>query len=186
MSRQVRAAKGKGATPVTNPDVDTLQMTEWQRAKIAEAVNIYTRQYDVPEPMVAVRGLSPEFMELAIRLDIALNEFRDRFGRAWLVNRYCERQDVPTQLPDRDGRQVRVPELERIQTEGYAALEAVGPAITVIEKARPVNAADRRLKRRANALRNENWHFQMNLLYEIFDQDKEDRRGGLTDASSRD
>lgn len=117
--------------------------------------------------MVATRGLSPEFLELAIRLDEALAVFRDRFGRTHLLRRHCERHGIA----------ITIPELAEIERAGDEAQQAVFKLITVIEGSKPVTTGDRRLKRRAIDLRGDNWLRQLDWLYDLYEEDRRERYG---------
>lgn len=139
--------------------------TEWEANKIAAAVSKYGRPAPHEPPMVATRGLSPGFLELSIRLDEALAAFRDRFGRAHLMRRYCERQGIP----------MTIPELAAIERAGDEAQQLVFNLITEIEGTKPVTTGDRRLKRRGSDLRGDNWLRQLDWLYDLYEQDRQQR-----------
>lgn len=141
--------------------------TVWQADKIAAAVSKYGRPQPHEPPMVATRGLSPEFLELAIRLDEALAAFRDRFGRAHLLRRHCERHGIA----------MTIPELAEIDRAGDEAQQAVFRLITVAEGMKPVTTGDRRLKRRAIDLRGDNWLRQLDWLYDLYEEDRREGYG---------
>ncbi len=149
------------------PLMPTRGRTEWEATKIAAAVSKYGQASPHEPPMVATRGLSPEFLELAIRLDEALAVFRDRFGRAHLLRRHCERQGTP----------MTIPELAAIERAGDEAQQAVFKLITEVESSKPVTTGDRRLKRRVVDLRGDNWLRQLDWLYDLYEEDRRERYG---------
>lgn len=152
MTQTNNTASGPGRTASPKPELLPVGMTKWNRNQIAEAVVSYDWHLKLPKPMAAVRNLSPEFLELAIRLDTLLGEFRDRCGRARLLRRYCERRGVAMEQLNSRGETVPVPELERIEKIGDAAYQAVVQMIGEIEKSKAVRYADRNLKKRAGEL----------------------------------
>lgn len=176
MNQTNNAASGPGRTAAPKPEPVPVGMTEWKRNQIAEAVASYDRHLKLPKPMVAIRNLSPEFLELAIRLDTLLGEFRDKYGRARLLRRHCERRGVPMEQLNSRGETGPVPELERIEKIGDAAYHAVVAMIGTIEKTKAVRYADRNLKKRAGELLLCPWFRQLDWLHELYDQDNGDLR----------
>jgi len=151
-------------------------MTQWKQDRIAEAVASYHRHLKPAKPMAAIRNLSPEFLDMAIMLDTLLGEFRDKYGRARLLLRYCERRGVPMEQHDHLSRKVPVPELDRIEKIGDRAYHAVAEMIGTIEKSKAIRYADRNLKKRASDLRFCPWFRQLDWLDILLDQDRAELR----------
>jgi len=166
------ARSGQGAMNPAIPEPVPAGMTQWKQDRIAEAVASYHRHMKPVKPMAAIRNLSPEFLEMAITLDTLLGEFRDKYGRARLLRRHCERRGVPMEQHDQQGRKVPVPELERIEQIGDKAYHAVAEMIGTIEKSKAIRYADRNLKKRASDLRGCPWFRQLDWLLILLDQDK--------------
>ena len=133
MTKALAAAEGVRGSTRSLSDIAPAGMTEWKRKLINDAIVVYCPNVKAAKPMVAIRNLSPEFLELAIKLDVLLADYRDKYGRAWLLRRYCERRGVPTQQQDRLGRMSPVPELERIEKIAKKACDAIPAMIRTIE-----------------------------------------------------
>ena len=173
---ETNAARGGNRT-ATQPQSDAaIGMTEWKRRLVADAVASYHRHLKPPKPMVAIRNLSPEFLELAISLDTLLADYRDKFGRAWLLRRYCERKGVPMEVTDRLGRTLPHPELERIERIAEQASAAIPEMIRTIENTKAVRYADRNLKKRAGELRNDHYWRRLDWVEILYEHDLGERR----------
>lgn len=155
---------------------ELVALSAWQQSQIDDAVASYRRHMKPAKPMVAVRNMSPAFLEMAIQLDVLLAEYRDKYGRWHLLMRRCERNGLPQEQRHRSGQKVPVPELQRIMNLAREAQDAVGRMIRTIESTKAVRYGDRVLKKKATDLRCCNWFRQLDWLYVLYDQDQVERR----------
>lgn len=150
----------------------------WCRDSMDKAVEGFRRRVKAPQPMVAVPDLSPEFLGLAIRLDVALCEYRDKFGGVKLLERLHRRR-----FGAWDDYAMPTPPLERVDTAAEKAQHAVHEAISAIETAKTVTKGDRTLKRRASDLRMCPRYRQLDWLFEVEHQDYEERACATNSAA---
>lgn len=158
-----------------NDEADLVPLSAWQRTDIDAAVASWRRHMKHAKPMVAVRNMSPAFLELAIELDIRLAEFRDRYGRWHLLMRHCERNGMPQEQRHKSGHRVPVPELQRIDNLARASSEAVAKAIREIQGTKAIRHGDRVLKKKSADLQGRNWFRQLDWLHILYDQDYRER-----------
>lgn len=142
----------------------------WCRESMEEAVEGFRKRVKAPKPMVAVPDLSPEFLQLAIRLDVALCEYRDKFGGVKLLERLYRRR-----FGEWDDYAMPKPPLVRVDRAAEKALQVVDETIRAIETAKAVTKGDRTLKRRASDLRMCPCYRQLDWLFEVEHQDYEER-----------
>ena len=142
---------------------------DWCRENMAEAVEGFRKRVKAPKPMVAVPDLSPEFLAMAIRLDVALCEYRDKFGGVKMLERLHARRFAEPDNPKPP------PELARVSAVADKVQHHVHLMISAIEDAKPVTRGDRALKRRANELRYCPSYRQLDWLFDLEHQDQEER-----------
>ncbi len=149
--------------------------TEWNRERLDKAVAYYHRHLKAAKPMVAVRNMSPQFLEMAIELDVRLAEYRDKVGRFKLLMRYCERSRLQVLRKTSSGRTELVPELREIEIRCEALNDTIPNMIRNIEKTKAIRHGDRVLKKRAAELGNDNWWRQLDWLHVMFVEDQWER-----------
>jgi hypothetical protein len=141
------------------------------RENMEEAVEGFGKRVPAPMPMVSVKNLSPEFMAMAIRLDVALCDYRDKCGGLALLERLHRRR-----FGEWDDYAMPTPPLEAVHAIAEEAKEHAHQAIRAIETAKAVTRGDRALRRRAAELRGCPYYRQLDWLFELEHQDMEERR----------
>ncbi len=126
-------AGGHGSQPSDTP----------VRAKTVEAAATWCAKILGPPllPMVSVPGLSPEFLQLAIDLDVALTRYRHDQAAFMLIRHYAWKNNV--EFED-------CPALVRLDDKRRATYRLAGNAMRAIRRARAVTAGDRKLKKYAD------------------------------------
>jgi len=151
--------------PRRGPDTGPDGLTERQRSRIEAEVAAYFTRMKPAKPMVAVRNLSPAFLELAIALDVALCEMRDAYGRERLIAWGLYRNGIPGAVFDADGHEVSHPGLHRVWTDARKTWDRCIALIDKIERTPVVGGGDRTLKARARDLRGCNFLRQLDWLH---------------------
>lgn len=165
----------KGAPPALERIKPYAGSTEWNRMHIERAVANYNEHLKAAKPMVAVKNLSPQFLEMAIDLDVRLSEYRDKVGRFQLLMRYCERVGLKTIRTNSSGRTELIPELQSIEIRCRALSDTIPELIRRIEKTKAVRHGDRVLKKRAADLGLDHWWRQLDWLEVMFAEDRWER-----------
>ncbi len=152
----------------------------WCRENMDDAVAGFRSRMKAPKPMVSVPDLSPEFLRLAIRLDVALCEYRDKFGGVKLLERLHRRRFGPW-----DDYAMPKPPLKRADRAAEKARQGVDEAIYDVETAMAFTKGDRTLKRRASDLRMCPRYRQLDWLFEVEHQDYEERACATNSAAEQ-
>ena len=166
---------GRGAMPASARLQTYAGSTEWNRERIDKAIAYYHRHTKAVKPMVAVKNMSPHFLEMAIELDVLLAEYRDKVGRFQLLLRYFKRIGVKIERKSASGRTEWLPELQEIETRCAAFNGEIGAMIRKIEKTKAIRHGDRVLKKRAADLGLDHWWRQLDWLEVMFAEDQWER-----------
>lgn len=112
-------------------------------AKTVEAAVQWFAKHGGPPllPMVSVPGLSPEFLHLAIDLDVALTRYRQDQAAFMLIRHYASKKSVNVE---------DCPALVRLDDKRRATYRLAGDAMRAIRRAPAVTAGDRKLKKYAD------------------------------------
>lgn len=110
------------------------------KVRVEAMVECFERGQPPLMPMVSVKGLSPQFLQLAINLDVAMARFRDDQSAFTLIRRFCATLGVELH---------ECPGMVRLDDRRRLSYRQAGDAMRAIDRARAVTAGDRRLKKLA-------------------------------------
>lgn len=110
------------------------------KVRVEAMVESFERGQPPLMPMVSVKGMSPQFLQLAIDLDVALAKFRDDQSAFTLIRRFCTTLGVELH---------ECPGMVRLDDRRRLSYRQAGDAMRAIDRARAVTAGDRNLKKLA-------------------------------------
>jgi hypothetical protein len=173
-----RAATASTSTPIgpSDAEIGAEGLTDWQRRKmeyIADTVRMIRASEKPLKPMTSIRGLSPAFLEVAIRLDEALAEFRDVASCDALILAGMKVHGIPMRPTSLDGTPVAASLRSELLVLVRKARRKAHKIIEEIEATKTVVNADKRLKAHARKLRCCNWYRQLDWYYNDFVLSKE-------------
>lgn len=166
---------GRGAMTASARLAPYAGSTQWNRECIDRAVAHYHRHTKAVKPMVAVKNMSPQFLDMAIELDVLLSDYRDKVGRFQLLLRYFKRNGVKIERKSASGRVEWLPELREIEARCGVLNSEIGAMIRKIETTKATRHGDRVLKKRAADLGLDHWWRQLDWLEVMFAEDSWER-----------
>lgn len=169
---------GKGVLPASARMQPYAGSIERNRERIDKAIAYYHRHLKAVKPMVAVKNLSPQFLEMAIQLDVRLAEYRYKVGRFQLLMRLCERMRLQIERKSSSGRIELIPELREIEIRCAALSDTIPEMIRKIEKTKAIRHGDRVLNECAAELGNDHWWRQLDWLEVMFAGERWEREAG--------
>ena len=128
-------------------------LTPFQREKLDYMRSVVSGRLKPMKPMVSINNLSPEFMRLAIELDVALCEYRDIATYAYGVMTGCQTHGIRHFIKNEEGHTEVIAWVEQLYEARSSALSKAHGVIIAIEKTKAVTGGDRRLKKLAPTLR---------------------------------
>ncbi len=145
------------ANTIKGPD----GLTDWQRDKLAYYEVIFDQRQPPIRPMASVAGLSPAFARMAIKLDVALCEYRHVASYDHRIHVGVDHHEIPQSIVDATGTEIINPFLHRMFEAQEKAYLTVARLIRKIEESKPITRGDRMVRKRANSLRNCNGFHQL-------------------------
>jgi hypothetical protein len=176
-NRRIEPRKRGAATATNEPD----GLTDWQRRKVAYMASVYQRRFAPMKPMTSIRGLSPAFSRLAIRLEVALAEYRDVAGEEVLLRKGFRHHGIPDAVIDAGGRAKSHVLLAQAFDAERAAKTKVHGILTQLRETPPIKHGDRRLQAYAPNIQNCNFYRQLDWAYDDWVYSRRTSWDGLTE-----